>query len=236
MDERYSNSARAMGIAAASIVLTSALAYGLALAFGFASLRSPDQPIGDPWFTILEVLILVLAPAMVVLMVAVHAWAPRERRGLALAALCMMVVLAAETSCVHFVILTLSHQPGFAGRPGIDTVLVFKWPSVVYALDILGWDVFFALAMLLAAPVFGGSGLCRAIRLAMIASGVLALSGLAGIALADMQLRNIGIAGYLAAFLAVDSLLLTLFVRSKAVPAPSATEMPDGTLTDQPRR
>jgi len=33
--------------------------------------------------------------------------------------------------------------PAFAG---LDTVFAFAWPSVVYALDILAWDVFFALA------------------------------------------------------------------------------------------
>jgi hypothetical protein len=40
----------------------------------------------------------------------------------------------------------------------------FKWPSVVYALDILGWDIFFPLSMWFAAPVFSGSGRATSIR------------------------------------------------------------------------
>ena len=46
------------------------------------------------------------------------------------------------TCTVHFVILTLSRQPEFAEQSWLPLVLSFKWPSVVYALDILGWDVF----------------------------------------------------------------------------------------------
>ena len=89
-----------------------------------------------------------------------------------------------------------------------------------YALDILAWDAFFALAMLFAAPVFAGPGLCRAIRFGMIASGALAFAGLIGLAVGNMMLRNIGIAGYLGVFLVVDGLIFKLFVRSTAVPAP----------------
>jgi hypothetical protein len=76
----------------------------------------------------------------------------------------------------------------------------FRWPSVVYALDILGWDFFFALSVLFAAAVFGGSRLTVSIRGVMTASGVLALAGLGGVVTGDMQLRNIGIVGYLGGF------------------------------------
>ncbi|MEO6381493.1 MAG: hypothetical protein ABIO35_05720 [Nitrobacter sp.] len=214
MGDQFSRSARLMGVLAALAVLLAALAYGVTLGLGFASLASPEQPIGNPYFTILEVLILVLAPAMVVLMVAVHAWAPREYRALGLVAVCMMVMLATETTSVHFMILTLSHHPGFDSQAGGNRVLTFKWPSVVYALDILGWDGFFALSMAFAAPVFSGGGIRRAIRFGMIVSAALALFGLTGVSTGNMMLRDVGIAGYLGAFLVVDALLLILFLRT----------------------
>ena len=205
-----------MGIMSAAIILIVGLVYAVVLGLGFASLASTDQPIGNPYFAVLEALILVLAPAMVALMAAVHAWSPQESKGLSLAALSFTGMLAIITCGVHFMILTLSGQPGFASHAVADAFLAFKWPSVVYALDILGWDVFFALAMLFAAPVFNGKGINRAIRNCMIVSGVLALAGLVGVALGDMTLRNIGIAGYLGAFLVVDGLLLVVFLRSDA--------------------
>jgi hypothetical protein len=48
----------------------------------------------------------------------------------------------------------------------------------------------------------------------MIASGVLALAGLSGVLAGDMQLRNIGIVGYVGVFLVVAGLLAVLFYRA----------------------
>ena len=59
-------------------------------------------------------------------------------------------------------------------------LLSFKWPSIPYALDILAWDVFFALAVLFAAPVFTGNRLATWIRGLLVATGALSLAGLSG--------------------------------------------------------
>jgi hypothetical protein len=56
----------------------------------------------------------------------------------------------------------------------------------------------------------------------MIASGVLALAGLSGVVVGDMQLRNIGIVGYLGVFLVVAGLLAVLFYRARPVAAPAS--------------
>jgi len=170
-------------------------------------------------FSILEVLIIVTMPVMVALMVAVHAWAPSHAKTLSLTAVVFMGLLAGVTCSVHFVILTLSRQAVFAWQSWLPLFLSFKWPSVAYALDILGWDFFFALSMLFAAPVFAGSRLAASIRVLMITSGVLALAGLSGVVAGDMQLRNIGIVGYLGVFLVVAGLLAVLFYRARPVEA-----------------
>lgn len=219
MSEQFTRSARLLGIVSATIIVLLGLAYGVTLALGFLSLESPAQPIGNPFFAILEALILALAPAMVALMVAVHAWAPAQAKTLSLTAVCFMVMVASVTCSVHFVILTLSRQPSFLNQPSLDLFFAFKWPSVVYALDILAWDLFFALSMLFAAAVFRGAGLNAAIRVGMITSAAFALAGLGGVVLGDMRVRNIGIAGYLGAFLVVDALLVFLFLRTKPLPA-----------------
>ena len=72
----------------------------------------------------------------------------------------------------------------------------------------------YALSMLFAAPVFGGGRLAAWIRALMIASGVLSLAGLSGVVTGEMQLRNIGIVGYVGVFLFVAALLAILFYRS----------------------
>ncbi len=221
----FSATARRLGIFSAVGVMVLEVAYAITLAVGFLSLKSPQQPIGDPMFTILEVLIIVMMPVMVALMVAVHAWAPPHAKTLSLTAVVFMGLLAGVTCSVHFIILTLSRQAAFAGQPWLPLLLSFRWPSVVYALDILGWDFFFALSMLFAAPVFGGSRLTVSIRRLMIASGVLSLAGLDGVVTGNMQLRNIGIVGYLGVFLVVACLLAVLFSQARPVAEP---RRPDG--------
>jgi hypothetical protein len=216
---KFTATARRLGIFSAAATVILLVAYAVTLAMGLASLESPQQPIGDPMFTILEVLIITMMPAMVALMVTVHAWAPMHAKTLSLTSLVFMGMLAGLTCCVHFVILTLSRQPEFTAQPWLPLVLSFNWPSVVYALDILGWDVFFPLSMLFAAPVFWGTRLAAWIRVLMTASGVLALAGLSGVVVGDMQLRNIGIVGYVGVFLVVTALLAVLFYRATPLEA-----------------
>jgi len=211
---KFTATARGLGIFSALATVVLLVAYAVTLAVGLASLESPDQPIGDPMFTMLEVVIILMMPAMVALMAAVHAWAPQHAKTLTLTSVVFMGLLAGVTSIVHFCILTLSHQPEFARQPWLPLVLSFKWPSVVYALDILAWDVFFPLSMLFAAPVFGGGRLAARIRVLMIASGVLSLAGLSGVVTGNMQWRNIGIVGYVGVFLFVAALLAILFYRT----------------------
>jgi hypothetical protein len=62
--------------------------------------------------------------------------------------------------------------------------------------------------------VFRGDRLRTSIRLLMIVSGVLALGGLSGAPVGDMQLRMIGVVGYAGVFPVVAVLLTMLFRHS----------------------
>jgi hypothetical protein len=189
-------------------------AYAVTLAAGFLSLQSPQQPIGDPLFSILEILIILTMPVMVALMVAIHAWASPETKVFSLMALVFMGLLAGLTCSLHFVILTVSRQAAFAPLAWLPLFLSFKWPSVANALDILAWDVFFPLSMLSAAPVFSEGRVATSIRVLMVVGGVLALGGLSGVIVGDMRLRNIGIVGYAGMFPVATLLLAILFYRA----------------------
>jgi hypothetical protein len=214
MDVDFTPGARRLGLFAAAATVLLIVAYAVTLVVGLLSLSSPEEPIGDPMFSILEVLIIVMTPAMVALMAAVHAWAPTRVKTFSLVAVVFMGMLAVVTCSLHFVILTISRQSAFAGQSWLPLFVEFRWPSVAYALDILGWDIFFPMSMLFAAVVFRGSRLAGWIRMLMIVSGVLALAGLSGVAFGDMQLRNIGIVGYVGVYLVVAALQFVLFYRS----------------------
>ena len=202
-----------VGAIAGVAVAVLSVAYAAVLAMGLLTLPSPDQPIQNPWFTAMEVLILAIAPAMVAFTVGLYAWATAERKSLALLSGVFMSMCAVVTCSVHFAVLTLSRQAAFAGPDWATLVFSFKWPSVVYALDILAWDVFFPLAALFGALVVQGSGLARLARALLFGSAALAFIGLAGIPLSNMNVRNIGIIGYVVCFPIAAVLLAVMFWR-----------------------
>ncbi len=217
LHEGFTRQHRTLGAASAFVVSSLLMVYAITLVLGFLSLKSPEDPIGDPYFSILELLIVVTAPLMVIVMVAVHAYASPETRVYSLTALAFMVVMAGITCCVHFVILTVSRQIEAAGFPWGSLFFSFRWPSVAYTLDILAWDFFFALSMLFAAPVFKRGRLEKTVRIFMIVSGVLSLAGLIGVPLANMNIRNIGVLGYAGVSLVVFLLLGIVFGRIQQV-------------------
>jgi len=204
----FTRSARRLGLASAAGVVVLGVAYLACLIAGLAALASPQDPIADPWFTALELLILVMMPFMVTLMVAIHAWSTREDKVWSRAAVLFMALVAVITSTVHFAILTLSREDAFRD---MGWLFSFSWPSVAYALDILAWDLFFPLSVLFAAPVFRGGRLENWIRILLRISGVLALAGLTGVFMNDMQIRNIGIVGYAVVFPVAAALVGILF-------------------------
>lgn len=178
---------------------------------GLLSLKSPLDPISDPWFSIMEIIILVMAPLMVVLMVEVHAYASYDFKALSLAALIFMSILAGITCSVHYLRLTASHE----SIKNLPWFFSFTWPSVIYALDILAWDFFFSFSMLFAAPIFKGDRLKISVRISMIVSGVLSFIGLLGPIVGNMQIRNIGIVGYGVVFPFVCLLLAKVFSQTE---------------------
>jgi hypothetical protein len=212
---------RTLGRVAAWSVFALSVVYAVTTILGLLSLKSPQDPIGDPYFTIMELLKILLAPLLVVTMVAVHAYAPREVKAYSLIALVFMVIMAGITSSLHFVILTVSRQIEAAGLTTASLFFSFKWPSVAYALDILAWDWFFALSILFAALAFIRAGLETATRYVMIVCGVLSLVGLLGVPLAIMNVeywfnvRNIGVIGYALVSPAAFLLLGIIFGRTR---------------------
>ena len=215
--ESFTPQHRTIGRAAAWAVFVLGVMYAVTTILGFLSLKSPQDQISDPYFSIMELLIVIMASLMVVVMVAVHAYAPPDAKAYSLIALIFMILLAGITSSVHFIILTVSHQIEATGLQLAPLLISFKWPSVAYALDILAWDWFFARSFIFAAPVFKAGRLETTVRTLMIISGSLSLVGLIGVQLADMQVRNIGIVGYAVVAPIVFLLLGMVFGRTRYV-------------------
>jgi hypothetical protein len=190
------------------------------MVLGFSSMGNVSDPLPDPYLAVAEGLIILMAPLMVTLMIAVHGCAPGRLRGLSLAAVGWMMMLATVTMTVHVVELTFVRRIDPAELPGFDRLLNFQWPSLLYAADIVAWDLFLGLALLFAAPVFAGPGY-RWARRALLLSGSLCLLGLVGPIVNVLAWRGIGIFGYAIVF------PLTCLALSRAFTTSGSRESPE---------
>ncbi len=194
-------SERTIGRWSARALLVLTVVYIADFVVGFAALGNLHDPLPDPYLGIGEVLILVMAPIMVALMLAIHACAPNRAKSFTLVALGWMLAAAAFTTTVHVVELSVARHVDPASFPGYARIFDFEWPSLLYAVDIVAWDVFFGLALLFAVPAFRRRS-DTAARLGLIASGSLCLLGLIGPLTNAIGLRAIGIFGYTLVFAA----------------------------------
>lgn len=127
-----------------------------------------------------------------------------------------MTLLVALTGIVHFVSITVSSQI-IDENPLLSPLLTLSWPSLLLAIDILAWDVFFGFAF-----IFLGLSLWQRKELAkvgilMFISGILSLLGLIALPLNSMDVRFIGIFGYTVMPLITCVVLLSKIKKMKIV-------------------
>jgi len=162
------------------------VAYAVVVGFGIEQ-AGLEKPIVDPVLALMEAITLFSAPLVVILMAAVYGIASPERKVFGLLALIFGAIMAGMTGAVHFVTLTAGRQTDFT---------TIEWPSTLYAVELLAWDVFLGLALVFAAPVFDGSGRRARARRALVTTGVLCLLGAIGPIVGNMAFQRIGILGY----------------------------------------
>jgi hypothetical protein len=135
----------------------------------------------EPYQTIFNILILITAAWMVFYWTVLHQAVQGEKKLFSLASLVMIVIFATLTSINRYVALTVVRQSILSGNTtGLEWFLPYGWPSVMLALEILGWGFFFGLACLCLAPVFTDGKLERAIFWGLIVTGILSLSAALG--------------------------------------------------------
>lgn len=189
--------------------------YAFVLILGIFSLQNKNDQIGNPYFTILEVLIILMMIPMIISIVTLHLYASEKDKIYSLLSLTMIVITTVITSLVHFLILTLSRLPEFSTLKYSFLLFSFQWPSIVYSLDILAWDWFFPFSMLFASKVFHTGIIERIIKVFCIISGILSLIGLIGIPMSNMQIRMIGVIGYVGVTPFIFFLMGVVFRKTK---------------------
>ncbi len=204
---------RVMGMVGAWTAFAVNEAYAVTSGLGYLSVKAPTDPISDPYLSIMGLLIVLMAPFLVITMVAVHAYAAAEHKSDSLAALAFMILLAGVTSTVNFALFVVARQPSPTPAMWVASFLSSGWQPLPQALDFFAWDWFFALSMLLAAPLFRGGRLENAVRALMLVTATLCILGLVWLPFSPPQATLIGILGWGVAGPIVFLLLANLFTR-----------------------
>ena len=220
---------RWIGMWSARVLAAFGLAYAVTMVTGFAAMGNLSKPLEDPYLAIMEVLILVMAPVLVLLAVVINTCAPQGAKTYSMTALGWMLLVAGFTMTVHLVQLTVVRRINPSAIHGFQYLFNWHWPSVLYGVDIVAWDIFFGLALLFAAPVFHAAGHV-AVRNGLLLAGTMSLVGIVGPAVNEIGLRQIGIIGYAIVWPIVCIPLSKAFRQRTAsnaiVPAPPRAEAP----------
>lgn len=188
--------------------------YAVLLIAGLATLQSAADPIADPWFAAMEVLIVLLAAPAILFTCALGPIAGQKGRVWIAAAVAFMTMTFALSASLHAILLTIGRDHPLVGKDGL---LAFTWPSAAYAVDILAWDAFFAMGLICCAVALHGVARMAWASRAFLLAGAIALVGLVGPVSDSMALRNVGIFGYAVIFpVAVGAVLRALHRKNPA--------------------
>ena len=116
--ERAHDQLRLIGMWSARAIVVLEVVYIAVFMAGFASLGNTKDPLPDPYLGIAEGVILVMAPLMVGLMLAIHDSAPQRAKPFTLVALGWMMAAASFTTVVHSVELMVARHVNPATVPG----------------------------------------------------------------------------------------------------------------------
>ena len=157
------------------------------------------------------------APTLLVVFVAIRE-VPGRGGVLGTVGVCFAVLFAAVVCINRFVQLTVVQQaPAGANTPDLARFVPYSTESVMFALEMLGWGFFIALAAIFLAPLFSRGRLQLTIRWTLIAFGVLSLISVVGF-VSETPLTAVGFVAWGPLLLAL-AILLALFFRTEGVPS-----------------
>lgn len=153
------------------------IAYVVAQLFEWAgvlgSKGGPDNPSTALGLAVILTPSLLLGPAFLITMVAVHELAPAQRRVFTLVAVAFATIYATLNCAIYFGQLTFVAPKLAQGQTAdIQLLLFVPYKSFLFAVDLLGYS-FMSLSTLFAAFGLPPGTSSRAARAALIANGVL---------------------------------------------------------------
>jgi hypothetical protein len=207
-----------------SAVLGAAYLIMLIAFFGTQGFVFPPSPLVQLTAGVITFL---TAPTLLVVFVAIRE-VPGAGGVLGTVGVCFAVLFAAVICINRFVQLTVVQQaPAGANTPDLARFVPYSTGSVMFALEMLGWGFFIALAAIFVAPLFSRGRLQLTIRWTFIAFGVLSLISAIGF-ISETPLTAVGFVAWGPLLLAL-AVLLAVFFRTAGVPGIDSGERPVST-------
>lgn len=147
-----------------------------------------------------QLMMLLFGPLFVLLLSAVHDYAPAGQKILSRSSLALGTIFAALASSGYFIQLSIVRHSVAAGTvEGLELLIQANPNAAITAVIMLGFTLFLGLASLLAAPIFSHGRLEKVIRLAFLANGLFCLLGgvgyVLGLTLVVFLTTNLGMGG-----------------------------------------
>ena len=154
---------------------------------------SPQSPSSPGVDSLSAAVALLWNVSLLILFAALRRQVPRTRRFFAELALLFIVLVCATSSVNWFVQLAIMPKLAHAGESPLTALLdLHNNYSLTYAMEHLGWGLFYGLAALFAAAAMGGGRLETWIRWLFLAGGVLSLLHFVGVVAASLVLSDLG--------------------------------------------
>lgn len=149
-----------------------------------------------------QLMMLLFGPLLVILLSAIHEYAPSPKRILTRNSIAFGAAFALLIGINYFVQLTIVRQSVGHGHPeGLELFIQANPAALITAVNMLGWTLFLGLSCLFVAPIFSGGRLEKLIRVAFFLNGIFVLAGgvsyLFEITILVFLLMNFGMGGAL---------------------------------------
>ena len=179
MIETMTRGVSQLGFWSALIVLLGGIVYLVSIVWNSdGGFPYPPVPMTK---TLAGITVLLMAPALIVLMSCIHAYAPRNKKVVSQIGFTFLVAFAVLALINRFLQFTVLVQQS----DGLALFDLYNLHSVALALEMLSWGFFLGLAVLCVAPVFTRGKFEHWIRGLLITAGVLCIASGIGYVLAN---------------------------------------------------
>jgi len=176
-------------------LITLGIIYVLLITIGIMTQSKETGYIRDDIRILMEIFTMISAVLLLLFAISIDQVVEQDKRLFSIFSVLMMLGLVILTFFCHFINITIGKNL-IKNNEILGYLFSLTWPSLIFAVDILAWDIFFGLSFIALGISIMDIFAKKIIAITMIIAGILSLVGLISLPLNNMNLRYIGVFGY----------------------------------------